>query len=92
MEMNIINIGNSQGIRIPVQLLKQLGINDVVDAEIVNNSLVIKAKPEPKPKRAPQKKKPREGWDELFAKYADKNGEPLIDEYTPTKFDEEEWE
>ena len=90
MEMNIINIGNSQGIRIPVQILRQLGIEDAVDAEIKDNSLIIKAKKKARP--VSKQKKPREGWEKLFAKHADKNGEKLLDGDVPTKFDAEEWE
>jgi len=48
MEMNIINTGNSQGIRIPAQLLKQLGINGVVDVEIVNKLIGNKGKTQAK--------------------------------------------
>ena len=81
--MDIIKIGNSQGIRIPHHLLVQLGIEGKVEVEVKKNSLVIKPK---------SPKKLREGWEGSFAKYADVKGESLLDGYTPTKFDEEGWE
>ncbi len=83
MEIDIIKIGNSQGIRIPHHLLSQLGMEGKVEMEVKKDSLVIKSK---------AKKEPRKNWEETFAKYADVKGEELLDGYIPNKFDEEEWE
>ena len=36
--------------------------------------------------------KPRAGWAEQLRKMAEAGDEKLLDEWPPTKFDEEEWE
>jgi len=42
MELSIIEIGNSKGIRIPKPILEQCNIKDNVTLSIENNSIVIK--------------------------------------------------
>lgn len=42
MKMQIIKIGNSKGIRIPAPMLKQCGITDFIDVEIVDGTIQIK--------------------------------------------------
>lgn len=41
MKVNIVQIGNSKGIRIPQSIIKQCGIEDEVDLEIEKGSLII---------------------------------------------------
>ena len=55
MEVDIIKIGNSQGIRLPVAILKQCGIDSKVELEIKGNCIIIKPI-----------KTPRQGWAEAF--------------------------
>jgi antitoxin MazE len=55
MELDVIKIGNSKGIRIPYTILKQCGIESKVQLEIRNNCLIIKPI-----------KTPRQGWVEAF--------------------------
>ncbi|MDD2433489.1 MAG: AbrB/MazE/SpoVT family DNA-binding domain-containing protein [Clostridia bacterium] len=55
MEADIIKIGNSQGIRLPVTILKQCGIDSKVELEIKDNCIIIKPL-----------KTTRQGWAEAF--------------------------
>ena len=56
MEVSVIRIGNSKGIRIPKTILQQLDIDEKVDMEVHNREIIIR----------PIKKRPREGWSEKF--------------------------
>ncbi len=55
MEVDIIRIGNSQGIRLPLAILRKCGIGSKVELEIKNNCIILK------PLKAP-----RQGWAEAF--------------------------
>jgi len=55
MEIDIIKIGNSKGIRLPHAILKQCGIDSKVELEIKDHYIVIKPV-----------KTPRQGWAEAF--------------------------
>jgi antitoxin MazE len=81
MKARIIPIGNSQGIRIPKSLLQQTGLSGDVEIRAEADALVIR------PAR-----KPREGWAKRFKELAQRGADEPLDPYTPTRFDEEEWE
>lgn len=51
MQMDIIKIGNSKGIRIPLAVLKQCGIDSKVELSVENNCIIIKPV-----------STPRQGW------------------------------
>ncbi len=93
MQLDIIPIGNSRGIRIPKALLEQCGFEDRLEVTIENKQLVL-TKPA-KPKKA-KKRKPREGWDEAFKKMAEQQiaegEEVLLMGDFPNEFDHTEWE
>ena len=55
MELKLIQIGNSQGIRLPKAVLDEVGPFAVADLQVKDGALVIT------PKRAP-----RQGWEEEF--------------------------
>ena len=57
MTASIVQIGNSRGIRLPKDILRELNIRDEVEMTFRNGSLIIKN----------IEKKPREGWDEAFS-------------------------
>ena len=81
MKTRLVRIGNSRGVRIPKPLLDQVGLEDEVELGVVENGIVIRAAGAP-----------RAGWAEA-AKLAHERGEDgLLDEPTPTRFDESEWE
>jgi antitoxin MazE len=54
MKATIRKMGNSQGVLIPKAILAQLGLENEVEMEIVNDALVLR-----RPKQAP-----RQGWAE----------------------------
>lgn len=67
MQMDIIKIGNSKGIRLPLAVLKQCGIDSKVELEIQDNCIIIKPI-----------KKPRQGWAEVFELMHRNNDDALI--------------
>ena len=81
MKTKIIQIGNSQGIRIPKPLIKQCNLQGEVELEIHDNEIVI---------RAPHS--PRQGWANKFASMAAKGDDSLLDTETQSTWDGEEWE
>lgn len=62
MQVDIIQVGNSKGIRIPAAILKQLGMDTKLDMEVIDGKIILKPI-----------KKPREGWEETLRKLADQN-------------------
>ena len=67
MEIPIIKIGNSKGIRLPKTILKKYGFNDKVDLVMEEDGLVLKPI-----------KKARAGWEESFKQIARKGNNELI--------------
>ncbi|MCB0193268.1 MAG: AbrB/MazE/SpoVT family DNA-binding domain-containing protein [Anaerolineae bacterium] len=55
VKTRIIQIGNSQGIRIPKPILEQLGFTDEVELEVLPDQLVIRSVHQP-----------RQQWAEAF--------------------------
>lgn len=81
MEINLIKIGNSKGIRIPAPILEQCGFDKSAGLTVEENALVIKPV-----------KKARQGWDEAFKKNKSKAPEDLlISANVPNQFDTDEW-
>ena len=71
MLASVIQIGNSRGIRLPKRIFHELKIQDEVELIINKDALIIKG----------VKKRPRQGWSEVFAKMsADKEDKLLIPE------------
>ncbi len=87
MKASIIQIGNSQGIRIPKTLLEQLKFEKTVELDVTSEGLLLRP--------AKEKTEPREGWSEMFAAAL---ASPEADddfsdwnEASLTEFDEKEW-
>lgn len=55
MELSVIHIGNSKGIRLPKALLDQYKITDQVELILEKDHIILKPKTEP-----------RAGWEEAF--------------------------
>jgi len=81
VKAHIIRIGNSRGIRIPKLWLEQLGLEDEVELAVQSHRLVIR------PAR-----RPRQGWEERFRAMAEHGDDRLLDESTPTQWENGEWE
>jgi antitoxin MazE len=77
----IVRIGNSQGVRIPKAIREQVGLAGAVSMVVTGGALVIR----------PQRK-PREGWDEAFARTAKRgHDESIWPREMPNAFDDVEW-
>lgn len=55
MEIPIINIGNSKGIRLPKALLEEYNINDSIELILEKGKIILKPK-----------SVPRKGWEKSF--------------------------
>jgi antitoxin MazE len=76
----VVKIGNSRGIRIPRALLEQAGLVDEVEMTVQGDKLVIHSA-----------RAPRQGWEAQFASLAAQADDRLLDKFTPTQWDADEW-
>ena len=82
MKVNIIRIGNSQGVRIPKPILEKCGLRGRVEMNVEDNVLVI----------APVQEA-RDGWSDAFKRMAEQgDDEPLLNENDLSSWDESDWE
>ncbi|MGV8138179.1 MAG: AbrB/MazE/SpoVT family DNA-binding domain-containing protein [Mangrovibacterium sp.] len=80
MELPVVKIGNSRGIRLSKTLLEKYNIKDTVDLILEEGHIVIRPL-----------SKPRKGWDEAFKEMnASGDDKLLIDDVFPDD-DLEEW-
>jgi antitoxin MazE len=92
MKANIVQIGNSKGVRIPKTLLEQLEFEKAVEFQVTPEGLLLRLVHEKKENDLP----PRSGWKEKFEiALAEKNddGEEFADwnRAELTTFDKTEW-
>jgi antitoxin MazE len=81
MKSQIIQIGNSQGIRLPKVLLEQSGITGEVDLELHPDGILIR-----------NAQKPRSNWDAMFKVMAENEDDELLDTDVANEFDKKEWQ
>lgn len=81
MKAQIIQIGNSQGLRIPKTLLEETGITGEVDLERHADGILIR-----------NLKKPRGDWEERFAALGDLEDDSPVHPRTETEFAKKEWQ
>ena len=81
MKTQIIQIGNSQGIRIPKVFLEECRISGDVELEIHAEGILIR-----------NAQKPRAGWDEAFKKMAENEEDEPVAGAASTAFDKKEWQ
>ena len=83
MKAKIIQIGNSQGIRIPKTVLDQCDLKNEVEIEIIENGIVIRSH-----------RHARQGWAQAFKKMAQNNDDKLLDGdlLGVSSWDKAEWE
>jgi len=81
MKAQIIQIGNSQGIRIPKIMLEDSGIRRDVELELCPEGILIR-----------NITKPRSNWDEVFLSLADHDDDIATNEQpSSTRFEKKEW-
>ncbi len=69
MQVSVVKIGNSKGIRIPKKVLDQCQVEDVLELTVKDNNILLE----------PVHQKPREGWVEAFETASKKYGEESLD-------------
>ena len=67
MEIPVIQIGNSRGIRLSKTILDKYNIRDMVDLELRKNHIHIKSLAQP-----------RKGWDKAFTEMNAKGDDTLL--------------
>lgn len=78
MELSLINIGNSKGIRLPKTILDKYNITDKIELILEKGHIVLKTKQEP-----------RKNWSKAFEKmHKNQDDQLLIDDV----FDDEDFE
>ena len=83
MRINVVQVGNSRGIRIPKAILDQCKIDEEVDLEVLDGKIIIE----------PRRRKPREGWDEAFERMAGHGDDALfIDDSVDLDLESEDWQ
>jgi antitoxin MazE len=80
MRAQIIQIGNSQGIRIPKILLEETKISGEVELEVCSEGILIR-----------NISKPRSGWDAAFRELSETDDDALP-MAASAAFDEREWQ
>ncbi len=80
MKTQIIQIGNSQGIRIPKVLLEDSRMTGEVDLELHPDGILIR-----------NAQKARATWDDAFKGMAENDDDELLDGINPTAFEKKEW-
>jgi antitoxin MazE len=81
MKAQIIQIGNSQGLRIPKVLLEESGLSGEVDLEVREDGILIR-----------RTAKPRGNWDAIFASLTDTDDDQALETKSATAFDSREWQ
>jgi antitoxin MazE len=76
----IVQIGNSRGIRVPKLLLERAKLPDEVELRAEPGRLVVSGV-----------RRPRAGWAAAARSMRLRNEDRLLDELTPTHFDDREW-
>ena len=67
MEVSVIKIGNSKGIRLSKTMLEKYDIQDTVEVILKKGQIVIK-----------QVSKPRKGWEKAFKNMAENGDDRLL--------------
>ncbi|MCK4906974.1 MAG: AbrB/MazE/SpoVT family DNA-binding domain-containing protein [Spirochaetes bacterium] len=81
MLIDIVKIGNSRGIRLPKEIIKQCNIESRINLEVKNKTIIIK----------PLKNKTRSGWNAEFKKMK-KNSDDRLIVNDNIVIEEEDWE
>lgn len=77
MELSIITIGNSKGLRIPKFLLEKYGMQEKIEVTLKENHIELRAL-----------KQPRQGWEKAFVNMVKNGDEKLL---IPEFFEDEDF-
>lgn len=67
MEIPVINIGNSKGIRLPKAVLEQYNISDSLEMKLEKGRIILKPK-----------SVPRKGWEKTFKQMHESGDDKLL--------------
>lgn len=67
MELAVINIGNSKGIRLSKTILQKYNISDKIELILEKEYIILKPKA-----------KPRKGWDKAFKKMLENGDDQML--------------
>jgi antitoxin MazE len=81
MKAQIIQIGNSQGIRIPKMMLEESGISGEVELQATPDGILIR-----------NISKPRSNWDAIFKTFEEIDEDLTPEANSATAFDRKEWQ
>ena len=81
MKAQIIQIGNSQGIRIPKMMLEETKLVGEVELEVHPDGLLIRSV-----------QKPRGNWNAAFKVLADSDDDQPLEAAPANRFDAKEWQ
>lgn len=81
MKAQIIQIGNSQGIRIPKMMLEETGLSGEVDLQLTPEGILIR-----------NLNKPRGDWDAIFKKFAEADDDLQVQDGSGAEFERKEWQ
>lgn len=80
MKSRLIRIGNSRGVRIPKRLIEEAGLTEEIEVSVREGAVLITSL-----------RAPRAGWANAARRLREREGDCLLDEPTPTRFDGKEW-
>ncbi len=75
MQIDLVKIGNSQGIRLPKSIIEQAGLTAQLELEVSEGAITIRAA-----------KCPRQGWEQAATACAE-SGDDRLDEWDATLSD-----
>lgn len=82
MQISLVQIGNSKGIRIPKSIIDQLNISDKLEMEIIEEKIILK----------PIEKSPRLGWEKQYKEmHLNADDQLLIDDDIENENFQWEW-
>ncbi|MBB3838164.1 antitoxin MazE [Runella defluvii] len=67
MELSVITIGNSRGIRLSKSILEKYSISDKIELVLEQGYMILKPKPEP-----------RKGWEDAFKQMHERGDDTLL--------------
>lgn len=83
MKTKLIRIGNSQGIRIPKPVIKEIGLSKEIEMILEENQIILRSCEDT-----------RKNWDQSFEQMAKKHDDRLLDQESiekPGRWDKTEW-
>ena len=80
MKARLVRIGNSRGVRLPKPLIEEARLKEEVQLRVRDGAVIITSL-----------SRPRSGWAEAARQARDQDHDRLLDELTPTEFDQKEW-